>query len=87
MSNLKSILFTESKASQNRIWQFKIHCNFSPSTSNKVYVMSDIKDVIYTKNGYFAKNGRLRGSTDNINLHLEEDGAVNSYKKSLFYTN
>ena len=49
--------------------------------------MSDIKDVIYTKNGCFAKNGRLRGSIDNINLHLEEDGAVNSYKKSLFYTN
>ena len=49
--------------------------------------MSDIKDVIYTKNGCFAKNGRLRGSIDNINLHLEEDGAGNSYKKNLFYTN
>jgi len=70
MSNLKSILFTESKVSQNRIWQFKIHYNFSPPSSNKVYVMLDIKGVFYTINDYFAKNGRLRGSADNINLHL-----------------
>ncbi len=75
-SNGESILFTESKVSQNAIWQFKIHYNFSPSTSNyaKVYLMSDIKDISNTVNGYFVKIGGASGSIDDISLYLEVDG-------------
>ena len=76
LHKLKTPYPQESKVSQNAMWQFKTHYNFSPSTSNyaKIYLMSDIKDISNDVNGYFVKIGGLSGSIDDISLYLEEDG-------------
>ena len=74
-SNIVSIMFTESKVSQNAMWQFKTNYNFSPSTFNyaKGYFIWDMKDISNTVNSCVIKIGGESGSIDDISLYLEKD--------------
>ena len=52
-----SSLVTESECIINAEWSFRVRLDFSPSTNNyaRVYLTSDMQDLLANLNGYFVK--------------------------------
>ncbi|KAA3650370.1 MAG: hypothetical protein DWP98_04815, partial [Bacteroidetes bacterium] len=66
-------LATTSTAISNATWEFYVHLDFAPSTSNygQVYLVSDKADLTGSLTGYFVKIGGVSGTVDDVSLYRQ----------------
>jgi hypothetical protein len=72
-TNSPAYLVTQSNVVSNATWEFYVHFDFAPSTSNygQVYLMSSNSDLTGSLDGYYLKIGGISGSNDDVSLYRQ----------------
>lgn len=66
-------LATQSVAISNATWEFYVHFDFAPSSSNygRVYLVSDNSNLLGSLNGYYIRVGGVSGTVDDVSLYRQ----------------
>ncbi len=67
-------LSVSSSRIKNQIWEFFVHCDFSPSSANHARIYLAASDTGDNPDGYFLRLGGISGSDDAVDLYRSSQG-------------